>query len=91
MISGEKEEEGELAVQMSAKDLLKQHQLDLKQKQKEIQKQKALLAKVPTLGKGVTSGQEISLDVPLKKTKISVASELAKVWMNTETGSVFVV
>lgn len=59
-------------VSVSAKDLLKQHQRDLQQ-------QKALLSAVPTLGKGLSAGQDVSLDVPLKKTTVKNSTELAKV------------
>ena len=59
---------------ISAKDLLKQHQNAMKQRMAERKK----LAATPTLGKGFSVGQEISLDVPLKKT-VSKSAELAKV------------
>ena len=37
------------------------------------------LAATPTLGKGFSVGQEISLDVPVKKSKSTVSAQLAKV------------
>ena len=37
------------------------------------------LAITPTLGKGFSIGQDISLDVPVKKSKTKASAELAKV------------
>ena len=59
---------------ISAKDLLKQHQNAMKQRLEESKK----LAATPTLGKGFSVGQDISLDVPVKKT-VSKSAALAKV------------
>ena len=60
---------------VSAKDLLKQHQSNMKRR---IEERKTLAA-TPTLGKGFSVGQEISLDVPVKKSKSTVSAQLAKV------------
>lgn len=78
--TGQKEgEDSQPMVSVSAKDLLKQHQKTLQQKQKERQQQMELMSAVPKIGKGLSSGQDISLDGPLKKTKLSASAELAKV------------
>ncbi|XP_052779218.1 protein MCM10 homolog isoform X1 [Mya arenaria] len=61
----------------SALDLLQSHKKDLQQKQVQQKRQKELLSVVPTIGKGLSAGQEFSLDVPVKK-KGSVALEFAK-------------
>lgn len=71
-----KDGDEEAAVPMaSAKDLLKQHSKSLQQKRQE----RDLLSKTPTLGKGLSLGGEISLDVPVKKGKGCASAELAKV------------
>ena len=59
---------------VSAKDLLKQHQNVMKQRIADRKK----LASTPTLGKGFSSGQDISLDVPVKKSS-TLSADLAKV------------
>ena len=59
---------------VSANDLLKQHQSAMKQRLAE----RKLLAAMPKLGKGFSAGQDISLDVPVKKTA-SKSAALAKV------------
>ena len=59
---------------MSAKDLLKQHQNVMKQRIADRKK----LASTPTLGKGFGRGQDISLDVPVKKSS-TLSADLAKV------------
>ncbi|XP_053376741.1 protein MCM10 homolog [Mercenaria mercenaria] len=63
-----------LAPSVSAKDLLKQHSKTLVQKKKQVE----LLSGTPTLGKGFSSGQDISLDAPIKKGKGCASAELAK-------------
>ncbi|XP_052282669.1 protein MCM10 homolog isoform X2 [Dreissena polymorpha] len=67
----------EVAPPPSAKDLLSQHRVTLHQQQRQQQQQREILTAVPTIGKGLSAGQEVVLDIPLRK-KTNISAELAK-------------
>ena len=77
----QKESKDEPEIQsVSAKDLLRQHQVSLKQRQMDHKANINPLAAVPQLGKGFQMGDDISLDVPVQRnTNINASAELAKV------------